>query len=496
VERVGRLDGPERAGSFRILVDALEQVQALRDTHGRRLCLEIVDRYLGFPLQVTESASTRMHLFDIVLVCRRHPRALVTLAAVLEEIEPGSPAVRRVRRIVDDMSALDLIPAEQREELLELMAGSAGEHLADLVREAAGPAAAELPIDRRKPEDALLFLEQLNAGADGVPPLLIFVEYLAGVVGDHRCEQLREWNDRQARRMGMEHDVRKLRLERPSPAGGPGHEPIAYLVIRLEPDPLEEDGYAGVWWQQVDRGRWHPRRGETFGGDLENIRRKVSELIEDAETGWAKEASAIRVDFLLPFALLNLPVDQWDLETDSGLPRLLGLHYEVVLRSLDRARTPKWHREWRRRWKLLEELRRDGGGVSEEFWLWSAASKPHQLVGLDATLALRRNVLSLVLRSQPPVTEAGEVLIGLRTGVPVMIWHRSDGARSAFDAAVSGMREQLCHLPRSARLLRGAAKLSPRLTHVGNRISLMWDDPDRPVEPVDLAAAPSKEVSA
>jgi len=495
---VGRLDGSERQGSWRVLVDTLEHVQVLRDPSGRRLCLDLVEEYLGFALHVAEAQATRVHLFAILLACRQHPRALGVLAGVLEELEPGTPAVRRVRQFVEDMSALELISEKQRAELLELMAGTADEYLTDLVRAAAGPAGVELPVDHHKPEDALVLLEQLNARPDGVPPLLVFVEYLARVVGDHRGDQLRDWNDRQAIRMDIVPQIRAIRAERTdNGATERNRELIAYLVIRLEPDPLGTDVYSLAHWRQVDRGRWHPRRGEVFHGDIDEIRRHVTELIVDAETGWAKEASAIRVDFLLPYALLNLPVDQWDFDVDSGLPRSLGLHYQVVVRSLDRARTPKWHREWRRRWKVLRELNPDIGELGEECWLWSEATKIQHLMGLEATLALRKQVLSLVLRSQPAATEIGEVLVGLRTGIPVMIWQRADTHRSAFEAEVTGMRDELAGLPEGVRRLRGRAKQSTRPhAHVGSRVSLIWDDPERPVEPFDLAAAPVKEVPA
>jgi hypothetical protein len=495
---------PERQGHWRVVVDNLEQVQVLRDPAGRRLCLDLLADYLGFSLHVPESPVTRLHLFSIVLACRQYPRALAVFAEVVEELEPGTPAVRKVRQLLDDMSmllddmsTLDLVSEQDREELLRLLSGGVVEQLAELVRAAAGPIAAELQIDHHQPEEAVGLLEQLNARPDGVPPLLVFVEYLAKRIGDRRGGQLRDWNDRQARRMDIEDKVRAVRLEQVDPiAPHRSGELVAYIVIRLERDQFEPEEYLLTHWWQLDPGEWHPQRGEVFIGDLDRIRRQVAKLIEQAEAGWARKAANIRVDFMLPFELLNLPVDQWDLELDSGLPRPMGPHYQVVVRSLDRARTPKWHREWGRRWGALQELSRAEDMSCDEFWLWSTAAKSRQLGGLQATLAVREDVLSLVLRSPPAdSSEVGEVLVGLRTGIPVMIWHRSDGARAAFEAEVASMRDELCRLPESTRQLRGRAKQSSRPdTHVGSRVTLMWDDPDRPVEPLDLPAAPNEEV--
>ncbi|MFD8494596.1 hypothetical protein [Amycolatopsis sp. NPDC059657] len=486
--------GPDRHG-WRALVDTLEQVPVLRDPGGRRLCLDLLDDHLGFALQVPESNATRLHLFHILVACKRqHPRALGMLAKVLNDVEPGSPAVRRACQALDDMSALDLVPERARDELLGLISGMAEDRLVDFVHAAVGPVAAELAIDHQRPEEALAFLEQVNARPDGVPPLLVFVEYLARHLGDQRCEQLREWNDRQANRIGIAEKMRALRLEHaePVPRGG---DLMAYLVIRMERDLLDADRYTLTHWRQVDLGGWHPLRGDSFAGDMDEIRRHVAELIADAETGWAQDAANVRVEFLLPFELLNLPVDQWDLESGSGLPRPMGLSYQVVVRSLDRARAPRWHREWRRRWTLLKEMR--PGAEMTDHWLWSEAAKPRQLTGLEARLAIERDVLSLVLRTRPADSELSEVLVGLRTGIPVMVWSRADGPRSAFEAAVREMQADLGALPEQARRLRSRASQSARpRSHVGNRVTVLWDDPERTVEPLDPPEAPQEEGTA
>jgi hypothetical protein len=221
----------------------------------------------------------------------------------------------------------------------------------------------------------------------------------------------------------------------------------------------------------------------------------VADLVAEAESGWAKDASDIRIEFLLPYALVNLPVDQWDLEPGSVLPRPLGLHYQVAIRSLDRARAPKWHREWRQRWELLKQVP-TGAPTPGEYWLWSTGTKTRHLTALDAKLAARKEVVSLVLSSVPHGAERGELMVGVRAGVPVMIWHRTESTRPAFEAEVKAMRD-LTELVEKLRLLRAKAKQSSRPdSHVGSRVSLLWDDPDRPVEPLDPPAAPIEEVPA
>jgi len=167
-----------------------------------------------------------------------------------------------------------------------------------------------------------------------------------------------------------------------------------------------------------------------------------------------------------------------------------------VVRSLDRARSPRWHREWRRRWQLLTKMP-TATPTQEDHWHWSTCTRTRHLSVLDAKLATKKHIVSLVLRSAPAGAEPGEVMVGVRSGVPVMLWQRTESGRSAFETEVKGLRDALPELVERLRELRSRARLSARAdTHVGSRISLLWDDPDRPVEPTEPPAAPSEEVPA
>jgi hypothetical protein len=487
---------PDNPSSVTLLVDRLEQVPSLRDPTTRRLCVELLVERLGINLVVDELPTTRSYLFALVQACRRqHPGALHELVAVIDDLEPGSIPVLRVRDVVREMSALDLIAEDDRQELLTLLDGSRDSRFSELVRSAAGPAA-QLTSDDQYPAEALATLERMNARPDGLPPLFVFIEYLAAYLNDHRGAHLRQWNDQQAERIGLAGKLRALRLEQAASPIPHQQDVIVFLVIRIEPDKLDPSLLTVTPWRQSDPGEWCPRQGDSFTGDLKAVRSHVAVLIADAEAGWARKAGTIRVELLLPFSLLSMPADQWDLEADSDLPRLLGVHYQVVVRSLDRARARHWHREWRQRWKTL--IRAQPGVTSfDDHWLWSDGAKYKQLAALDAKLAVRKDVVSLVLRSAPEGAEAGEVKVGVRTGVPVMIWHRAESGRSAFEAEVKAMCDVLPDLAENFRLLRSRAKQATRPdSHVGSRVSLLWDDPDRLVEPQDPPSAPAEEVTA
>ena len=63
------------------------------------------------------------------------------------------------------------------------------------------------------------------------------------------------------------------------------------------------------------------------------------------------------IEFLLPFALLGLPVDQWDVEGDT-VPHPLAVDHPVVVRCRDRPRNS--YALWREKSRRLNERR---GGV-------------------------------------------------------------------------------------------------------------------------------------
>ncbi|WNV88742.1 effector-associated domain 2-containing protein [Umezawaea sp. Da 62-37] len=485
--------GPDT--SQKILVDALEQVQVLRDPNGRMLCLDLLADRLGFSLQAQVLPTTRQHLFSIVLACRRHRSGLAALLDVLDQMEPGSEAVRRAYHVLDGMRAADLLADRERERLLDVFSHVTCSHVAALCRTAAGLAAPEPSEEPRDLVDALVYLEQLNARSDGIPPVVVFVEHLARHLDGPSSDQLKEWNDQQARKLGVIDQLRSVRHQAVDVVLH--HEHVeACLVLRIERYGIERNVYVLTDWRQIDPTGWYPQRGEDFTGTLAEIEAQVAELVEEAEVYWARHAALIRIEFLLPHELLNLPVDQWKLEASTDLPQPLGLRYQVVLRSLERARTHRWHRNWRHRWaKLHSDQGQSSNGRPMTHW---CSSRTRDLRGLEALLIVRDELVSLVLSAPPPAAQAAvvdEVVIGLRNGLPVIIWHRDDGSHRPFDAAVRPLLNGLGDLPERVRQLRGRAPGAARSTgRIGGHVSLIWDDPDRPVEPVELPMAPCKEV--
>jgi transcriptional regulator with XRE-family HTH domain len=460
-----------RSYSLGTLVDALQDLPVVRQSADRRLVVDLLARRFGTGFTVPYFATVRQDLVAIVMACERQPRGLHQLVDTLHDLAGESAALAKVRAVVHTLTAPELFVAEDQQELFDMLENHTWPRLAEAYREAAGPLAVIAEPGAANPTVLFSRLAELNARPDGLLPPLLFVERLAQVGTDQIAGQLRDWNRRQAARLGLTEILRVAERETAMSAGPP-QASKAYLIIQLEPEPLDAELYEMQYWRQwaID---WQPESGEDFVGALPDVRRRVAELVLDAESGWAADADGITLEFVLPRELLDLPVDQWWLDTDEPL----GLNYPIVVRSLERMRNRQWHREWRRRWAQL-------GAQAAEHRLAPvvrpAIGDPTELRQLTAELAIDHKLTVLALDSAPPAG-GPEVLAALRAGVPVIVWNREPLASDAF--AQDDLRQLFDpeQDPReNVRIMRVKAYGSqdPR-RHVGSHLTVLWDDPYR-----------------
>ena len=398
-------------------VDALEQVQVLRDPNSRMMCLGLLEESLGFTLQVENFSTTRMHLFSIVLACRRHRSGLRTLLTVLDGMERESPAVSRAFQVLSSMEAADRprhaegVRAVDGEFVADLLSDRdrmrlkyyhvTCTHVAALYRAAVASPAAEPSGEPKDLADALDHLVRLNARSDGVPPVVVFVEHLARHLDGPSAEQFREWNDQQARKLGVVDQLRSLRHQDVE-ANSHDQHVEACLVLRIERRGFDRNVFVLTDWRQIDPAGWYPRRGDDFIGTLAEIEAQVADLVEEAEAHWARHAALIRVEFLLQRTPepARRPVEAGG---SHDLPQPLGLRYQVVLRSLERARTHHWHRGWKQRWAKLRSNRDlPVNGTPMTHW---CSARPRDLSALERLRVQREELVSLVLSARPARAE-------------------------------------------------------------------------------------------
>lgn len=457
------------------VVEALVEAGLAEDAQSRSLLIQVISDYSGHPLGVPQHSVGRDHLIELVNACARIEGGMAALDRAVWMMRPGSPECDRIRRLVEEPRVLDLLPAQELRRLREWLVKITVPQLRTLVHRAAGPGVPPA-WSVASAWEAFAHLAEFNAGADGFPPALMFVELVARQVGGDMSAHLRRWNDDQARRLRLEPQLRERRAAGPSQIPGDSR---LHLMIVVEPDGIDPHRYLLSYWRQDDPAQWPPARGETRMVTLDELERCVDELVVSAERAWSGHAGAVALEFVLPRALLNLPVHLWHKEHDSGDPSPLCLDYPVVVRSLERMRSSQWHRVWHQRWQTLMN---DPSAERVHFGQPADTGQRHRI---DAVLRDPRWVLMVLTAAPTPQPRPGadELAAALRSGLPALVWH-PEASSGVLREVVAWLVEDdgLGDLPGRAQASRQAAfqaSDAPFDVNIARDLVVLWDDPHR-----------------
>lgn len=428
-----------------------------------------------------------MDLYDIrqiVITCLSHPGSLQILAGVIERFHPGSDSVRTAGDLVAELLPEPLLLPEERRLLHQFadMLENGGVEpgvlaMAPLLyRDAAGPVGPPLerPVEGLK--DVLAELEDLPFQPDAVPPLLKFVESLAGQAHEPVAEELRGWIGRLGERLGLPSSGRAL-------LAFPGHgtakaEDRAYLIIECRPDSADPDGFLASAWLQYRDEPGTPLLRDDLPRPLDRLPELVETLLVEKAQVANRQVPELTVEFVLPRQMISIPVDQYHY-TFKKLRRRLGIDYPIVVRSLERMRDHQMRHSWQGKWSWLRE--NPGGGDTT----WVRAFGECDGERLYAVLCERSNVcLALAFPPREDVESADELEIGLQAGVPIALWSRLETDPDRFVAEIEGLlSSDLMSLPQQVRELRLKAVQTGSPQHPGNHLTLLFEDADRLPEP-------------
>ncbi|MFD0206176.1 MULTISPECIES: VMAP-C domain-containing protein [Saccharothrix] len=477
-------------GLLMSLVDVMARVPSLSDRAGRNLVVRMMSAELRETLLVEEHHTAIGHLFNLAEVCQQSPERLSALVRIVSRIDHDTRAMVELRRVVAELTPLDLFPTSDRAKLFTLLAGVVVPDIADIYRVVAGPTAPSLYGPTTYAE-VFRVLETLNAGPDGLPRPLVFVEHIAARVRTELAIELHRWNESQAVSMNLLAELTavrdSLRPEAAQPLTPPPGSP-AYLVLRIGGEgPGGKKFRLSSWRQLGEPNPWAPLPGQDVVGTLDEIKWHVAALIEKVEDDWAQYSPDIRIEFVLDYENLNLDVDQWPWENDDDLAQPMGCRYPVVIRSLERMTTRRYHREWRQRWVELSGQLERAAGLAHTSTCRALSGTEEGLRELLTRFNTDRALVSLVLSAPPRPENAGrdEVAAGVKAGVPLMVWHRHDCGTPEFSDAVESVlhgQDELHPLER-VRLARNTAYKEAGRRHVGAALTILYDDPDRIVVP-------------
>jgi hypothetical protein len=478
----------------RDFVNTLEHCPRMREESSRELLVSSIGSRLGAELGLRMQGTARTFVIELVRVCARQPHGLELLVDGVAYLDPLAPELPTLHCLCDEWQAAHVYADDTWPDLRSRLHSIrlAGEddlaELAELRRLAAratGARMVELPTHCANLWHVFVHLAGANTLPNALPPCMVLLECVAQEIGEPvLAAKLQAWNRRWAKALQLTDllDAAPWRAAERRPEV----RDVA-LIIQLEPDPVDGNRILVSYWRQWDTDGWCPHRGADLQVTAATLETEIDRLIGEMEImlGARTDAAStgqIWLEFVLPADLLNLPVQLWSKTplVDEKIP--LVLDHPIVVRSLERLRTPRLHLAWRRRWAQLatEPVRP----------YWSRPSGDGYFTRLAAELSYDQRIMSLVL-SEPPepgnVTAHREINAALHAGLPAIIWHRSDCSLTEFREAVMTMVADgaLINLPRRvAALRRDALRLSAATPgHPGREVAILWDDPDRLPEP-------------
>ncbi len=268
--------------------------------------------------------------------------------------------------------------------------------------------------------------------------------------------------------------------------------------VRLETPPGGEPGYLARMWLRGERAR-HIWESEGQPVALDGVREELVRQLAliggasdpggppDGEAGRQAYAAVDRIEFHVPYELLDADFDQWPVPRGpAGRHRALGLLHQVVVRCpQERTDTrAEWHGTWR--------------------WLHAQGGRHPDAVRVVTDEEVT-DALGMELAAQPPpacvlahttaAPHAGLLEAVLEGGLPVAVWRRGGGlpAPALLDllapAGPDGRPDpgalDVLALPARVREVRraaagaagGAARAHQPPTG-GDQLVLLWDDPD------------------
>ncbi|MEU3465787.1 hypothetical protein ABZ721_38350 [Streptomyces sp. NPDC006733] len=465
------------------IADVLQNAETVRQPGGRELWLSMLAEELAQTVEPYTGEALRPWLLRLIERCATVRDGLSCLARSLAYVEQSSTTVMAMWRMADEWEAVDFFDGADLRLLLPALQSVGPSGLATLARRASRSRVQELPPWCDSGWHVFLRLAGSNSAEGELPASMAFLTLTAAWLVEEgqrdAAEQLRRWNAGQARVWGLEKEMAEWQTAGFTPA--PQSLVPAYLMIQFEPDAGDSESYYLSHWRQSDAEGWHPVPGETVHLHRDDLPAEVEKLVDAAEEMWADLRQPVILEFILPWELLNEPVEWWHKESSSASPTPLVMDYAVAVRSLERLRRAAWHRPWRKKWEQLKEQPAE-----------SEAYRPRPTGDLSYFFHLERELkedehaVCLVLSQPPGGDETGrqEFLAGLRAGVPAMIWHRGDCADPLFREAVSQLVQDrgLGSLAeRAAQWRKEALALGPGAWdgHVGRHLAILLDDPER-----------------
>ena len=336
-------------------------------------------------------------------------------------------------------------------------------------------------------EEILFDLASLlpQVGGTFPAPLMEFVERLAlQLERGHPAvaARLRSWVDKKAPLMDVQLSEIRLLRSRMIRRDFEAQNPHAYVLVEVAQDRWEAEMFslrAWTWTEACKPIDLPPVDPDLTPRPLQEIRAILTQLLENPYDH-VPEGAELTIEVFLPRRLLCWDIDQWVIQAGKTLKTPAGIQHCIVVRWLERPLERVAAAAWSRKWNSFRFTNLPL--ANSVFWLHSRQQLAPEALYLELYNRSDRFCLGLAF-SPPEIPEAEDILdMALDAGIPIAFWLRQcqdDAQRVEQDIlkALDGIH--VTELPEAVRQVRRQAYKAREKDHVGNHITLLWDDASR-----------------
>lgn len=479
----------------RRLTALLARFPNMQEPGGRQAVVRsLARRAVNILASAPRSSRTLEDVLSMVQTAADHPGGLHQLLDAIGRDYQGTAMWRDAEDFLREHYPEPLLTPQERDRLFELLRALTRSTIEDLLRFAAEHDEGftdRLAVRRSRflrAESDLRALVAVLEDAPEVPervhPLTGFVESAAAPEDTDLRQKLQRWNGALIVRQNWRVDLMSEARSRAAMEVGRAPEESCLLIEVQSRAPAPEVYDVDAWLCTAGRDPSRLRAAVRARGQAE-LDACINALHDQASEALAALAPGMRVEFLLPWHLMWLPVDQTEVRPHGAIGRTLGSHRRVVVRSAERQRLPQWHAALHKRWNWLKN---DTSDDHEGAVVWVGPQQRIEPQDLIYELNRTAEVPVVFVLLQPP-RHTWDALVDyvpvlMETGIPVVLAVRREAAEDEVRPRIeSHLRGALKDLPERVWALRkersgashdrGAATLD-----LSRHLSLVWDSPE------------------
>lgn len=320
---------------------------------------------------------------------------------------------------------------------------------------------------------------------DGNLPILLFIHYLIRHLGERSSvEKINPQSSyhklkRCSERITKENGFKKISIHNTLLSSAHPAVNSPSLLIALKEDAHDNHLFTVEAWLldsqyasllQLYAGNEHQQKS------LQDVGVLLDFLLAESRRYLGREAmEQLIVEFSLPFSMIGCNVDHWIVKVNQYTSVHVGIEHRVFVRSYDRAHNRDLWDSWKSMWQRYQAYLQ-GSSVSP----FLICPLEEDEIQASFYAKLKRHMFVCIALTAAPPEIIFQTMIGF--GIPIALWTRQptnqiNYVKERFASLLSGCK--LSDLPDLVWHQRMEAFDTRDNQHLGQHLTLLWDDPYR-----------------